>query len=173
MKRKYSLAGNALALVAAASFATCVQFQPTTPAVGTADYTPTAMVRSATMSDSSIHYDAAGFKAGASRSQVQSTFGDPNATRTTDRGQVEDVYAFNEDGTKFVNPEVRPRNLALGFFTMAASVAVRQARLALNEKKLTLYHVLYAPDDTIQSVREEKMSDAPDSLPNATPAGIE
>jgi hypothetical protein len=115
------------------------------------------------MKNSSIHYDPAVLKQGSSRAQLETAFGEPNATQTTDAGQTEDVYAFNPDGTKFVNPKVRPRNLALAFFTMGTSLAVRQARLHMTEKKLTLYHVLYTSDGVVESVREEKMSGASES----------
>ena len=80
---------------------------------------------------------------------------------------IEDVYAFNPDGSKFVDPELRARNVALGFFTMGVSVGVRQARLALIERKLTLFHVFYTPNDTIQSVTEERLQNAPERLPVA------
>lgn len=149
----------------AAVLSACARFQPTTPAVSPSDYTLSAMTQSVTMKDSSVHYDPSVLKAGKTRDQVQAAFGEANGSRTTDAGLVEDVYAFNPDGSKFVNPQVRPRNVALAFFTMGTSVAVRQARLQLVEDKLTLYHVLYSSDDTIHSVREEKMTNAPDTGP--------
>ena len=143
----------------------CARFQPTTAAISPSDYSLSGMTQSVTMKDSSVHYDPSILKAGNSRQQVQAAFGEANATQTTDAGLTEDVYAFNPDGTKFVNPKLRPRNFALAFFTMGTSVAVRQARLHMTEKKLTLYHVLYASNDTIESVREEKMSSAPENGP--------
>ncbi len=153
------------ALPLAIAVCACARFQPTAPATSASDYTPTGIQQSVTMKDSSVHYDPSMLKAGATRTQVQAAFGDPNATRTTDSGAVEDVYAFNPDGTKFVNPKLRARNIALGFFTAGTSVAVREARLALQENKLTLFHVLYASDDTIASVTPERLSGAPASLP--------
>ena len=157
----------AILAVTACSFvlASCAPFQPTTPAISPSNYTPTAMLQSVTMKDSSVHYDPAVLKTGSSRSQIEAAFGEPNATRTTDSGQTEEVYAFNPDGTKFVNPQVRPRNLALAFFTRGMSTAVRQARLSMAEKKLTLYHVLYSPTNVVQSVWQEKMSNAPNTGP--------
>ncbi|MGH7933209.1 MAG: hypothetical protein ACREQN_08560 [Candidatus Binataceae bacterium] len=151
--------------VAALTMGSCARFQPTTPAMSASNYTPAGMLQSVTMKDSSIHYEPSILKPGSSRSQINAAFGAPNATRTTDSGQAEDVYAFNPDGTKFVNPQLRPRNAALAFFTMGTSVAVRQARLSMTEKKLTLYHVLYTPNNIVQSVREEKMSNAPEAGP--------
>jgi hypothetical protein len=135
------------------------------------DYSATGMQQSFTMSDSSIRYDPKVLQVDASRSSVVAVYGDPNGSRTTDSGLIEDVYAFNPDGTKFVNPQLRARNFALGFFTMGTSVAVRQARLALKERKLTLFHVTYSPDDKIQSVNLEKLSGAPDQLPSPYEAG--
>ncbi|HJU29058.1 MAG TPA: hypothetical protein VJ718_07805 [Candidatus Binataceae bacterium] len=161
----------ALALVLPA----CARFQPTTAAVSPSNYTLSGMTKSFTMKDSSIHYDPAVLKIGNSRESVQAAFGEPNASQTTDSGLTEDVYAFNPDGSKFVNPQIRPRNFALAFFTMGTSVAVRQARLHLAERKLTLYHVVYDDNGAIESVREEKMSKAPDNgpalqQPEATPS---
>ncbi|HLH78372.1 MAG TPA: hypothetical protein VKV28_16345 [Candidatus Binataceae bacterium] len=145
----------------------CTQFQPTAPAVQAKDYTPTGILQSVTMKDSSVHYDAAVLKLGTPRSQVQTAFGDPNASETTSSGQLEDIYAFNPDGSKFVDPKIRPRNIALGVLTMGSSVAVRQARLKLAESKLTLYRIYYAPDQTIASVVQEKMSNAAADTPGA------
>lgn len=153
------LAALALALPA------CARFQPTTPAISPSNYSLAGMTQSVTMKDSSIHYDPAVLKIGNSRENVQTAFGEPNASQTTNSGMTEDVYAFNPDGSKFVNPQIRPRNLALAFFTMGTSVAVRQARLHFTEEKLTLYHVVYNHDGAIESVREEKMSKAPDNGP--------
>jgi hypothetical protein len=156
-------------VVLGAALSACARFQPSTPAVSPSDYTLSGMTQSVTMKDSSIHYDPAVLKPGNTQDQVQAAFGDPNASRTTNAGLTEDVYAFSPDGSKFVNPQVRPRNVALAFFTMGTSVAVRQARLHLAEDKLTLYHVLYSSDDKIQSVREEKMTKAPDHGPAVQP----
>jgi hypothetical protein len=152
---------TALALVLTA----CARFQPTTPAISPSNYSLSGVTQSITLKDSSIHYDPAVLKAGNSRQNVEAAFGEPNASRTTDSGQTEDVYAFNPDGSKFVNPQLRPRNFALAFFTMGTSVAVRQARLHFTEEKLTLYHVVYDGDGAIESVREEKMSNAPANGP--------
>lgn len=126
--------------------------------------------QSVTFKNESIHYNSDVLKVGAPQAQVEAAFGDPNASRTTDSGLVEDVYAFNPDGSKFVNPQTHASNIALAFFTMGTSVAVRQARIHLTEEKLTLYHVIYAPDDTIQSVTEERLSGAPASLPAPAPS---
>ena len=155
----------------AAMLPACARFQPTTPAVSASNYTPTGVMQSVTMKDSDIHYDPSVLAIGAPRTQVEKAFGDPNASTTTDSGQTEDVFAFNPDGSKFVNPQVRPRNIALAFLTMGTSVAVRQARLGITERKLTLYHVLYDSNGNIQSVKAEAMSGAPDKGPAiATPA---
>jgi hypothetical protein len=167
MRKPSSVLLPAIAIVTACALSACARFQPTAPAVSASDYTPTGMAQSLTMKDSSVHYDPAVLKVGTARTQVQAAWGDPNGTQTTDSGEIEDVYAFNPDGSKFVNPKTRARNIALGFFTAGTSIAVRQARLALQERKLTLFHILYASDDTIQSVTPEKLSGAPDALPNS------
>jgi hypothetical protein len=133
------------ALIAVAG---CSQFGPK---VGT-DYTPTGTLQSVTLKDSSIKYDPAVLKAGTPRSKVAEAFGEPNATQTDSNGQVEDAYAFNPDGSKFVDPTIRPRNVAMAVFSAGVSVAVHQARIKLAERKLTVYKVTYGSDQTIQSV---------------------
>lgn len=127
-----------------------------------------------TFKNESIHYNPSVLQVGTQRQQVVAAFGNPNASQTTANGQVEDVYAFNPDGSKFVNPQTQARNIAAAVFTAGTSVAVRQARIKMSEDKLTLFHVVYSPDETIQSVREERLSNAPTSLPPppATNSGI-
>jgi hypothetical protein len=149
-------------LILATGVAACARFQPTTPAM---DYGPTAQISSLTMKDTSVHYDPKVLTVGTPKSQVQAAFGDPNGSKTNAAGQSEDVYAFNPDGSKFVDPQLRPRNIALAVFSMGTSIAVRQARLAMAEKKLTLYHVTYGGNGMIASVREERMSSAPETSP--------
>ncbi|HZO81001.1 MAG TPA: hypothetical protein VFB33_04850 [Candidatus Binataceae bacterium] len=142
----------------------CVRFQPQ-PAT---NYKPSAIGQSVTLKDTSIHLDPNVLKPGTPRSAVQAAFGEPNATQTNAAGQPEDVYAFNPDGTKFVDPTIRPRNIALAVFSMGASVAIRQARLAMTERKLTIYDVTYGADDTIQSVRVQQPSAGGAPAPGAT-----
>ena len=165
MKRSACVAVAAYFVAVLFALGSCARFQPTTPAVSASNYTPAGMLQSVTMKESSVHYDPAVLKPGSSHAQIEAAFGEPNASGTTTNGQTEDVYAFNPDGTKFVNPQVRPRNLALGFLTRGMSVAARQARLSMTEKKLTLYHVLYTPNDVVEVVREERMSGAPEAGP--------
>jgi len=143
----------------------CARFQPTAPAFKASDYTLAGQEQSFTLKDKSVHYNPDLLRAGVSRNEIKTAFGEPNSSRTTDSGLIEDVYAFNPDGTKFVNPTLRARNLALGFFTMGTSVAVRQARLHLTEQKLTLFHVNYGANDTISAVTQEKLPGAPAALP--------
>ena len=128
--------------IVAAGLSACARFQPSAPAASPSDYTLTGMTQSVTMKNSSVRYDPAMLKPGKTRDEVQAAFGDPNASRTTDAGLIEDVYAFAPDGSKFVDPQIRPRNIALGFFTMGTSIAVLQARLHLAEENLALYHIL-------------------------------
>jgi hypothetical protein len=126
--------------------------------------------QSVTFKNESIHYNPTVLQVGTPRQQVAAVFGNPNASQTTDNGQVEDVYAFNPDGSKFVNPQTQARNVAAAVFTAGTSVAVRQARIKMSEDKLTLYHVIYTPDGTIRSVSTERRSNAPASLPPPPPA---
>ncbi len=130
----------------------CARFQPTRPSM---DLSPTAEMQSVTMKDTSIHYDPSVMRPGVERSEVEQSFGEPNSSGSLRTGQTEDVYAFYPDGTKFVNPTVRPRNIALGVFTGGMSLAVRQLRLDQAESKLTLYHVIYDANGTVASVHIE------------------
>ena len=121
--------------------------------------------QSFTFKNESIHYNQSVLQVGTPRQQVIAAFGNPNASQTTADGQIEDVYAFNPDGSKFVNPQTQARNIAAAVFTAGTSVAVRQARIKMSEDKLTLFHVVYSPDETIQNVGEERLSNAPENLP--------
>jgi len=47
-------------------------------------------------------------------------------------------------------------------------VAIRQARLAMAEKKPTLYHISYGQDGTIILARKEKISGAPEGGPTVS-----
>jgi len=155
-----------IAVVSVVTLASCLRFEPR-PATKVSDYSESGVEESVTMRDEDVHFSPAVLAIGTPRDRVFAAFGHPNASRTTDAGTIEDVYAFNPDGSKFVNPTVRPRNLALAFFTAGISVAVRHARLALVENKLTLYHVLYTPNDDISSVTVERLPGAPERLPSA------
>lgn len=158
--------GLVLAVLTAAG---CARFQPTTPSL---NVSPTSEMQSVTLKDTSIHYDPSVMRPGVARSEVTASFGEPNSTDSLETGQSEDVYAFYPDGTKFVNPTVRPRNIALGVFTAGASVAVRQLRLHQAESKLTLYHVIYDNQGTIASVRIEPPANGTSAEPRpaASPA---
>lgn len=126
--------------------------------------------QSFTFKNESIHYNATVLQVGSPRPQVVAAYGEPNASQTNANGLAEDVYAFNPDGSKFVNPQTQARNIAAAIFTAGTSVAIRQARIHMTEEKLTLYHVIYGPDNTVQSVSVERLSGAPASLPPPPPA---
>ena len=147
--------------------ASCARFQPTAPALS---LSPTSQIQSVTLKDKSIHYDPSVMRPGVARSEVKSTFGEPNSTGSLETGQTEDVYAFYPDGTKFVDPTVRPRNIALGVFTGGASVVVRQLRLHQAESKLTLYHVIYGSDGTVASIRIEPPANGKAEAPVQSPS---
>ncbi len=94
----------ALCAVLVATAAGCARFEPTTPAVSPSDYGIGGMEQSFTMKNSSIHYDPAVLSVGTAQSQVRSAYGEPNASRYNAARQLERIYAFNPDGTKFVDP---------------------------------------------------------------------
>ncbi len=114
---------------------------------------PTAAVQNATMSNDSIHLNPALLQPGVPRDQIVAAFGPPNAVEN-DGGQQVDVYEFNADGTKFVQPQTYARNVAAGVATGGISTVVRRARIGLTEQQVTDYLVIYGPDGNVQSVQQ-------------------
>ena len=102
----------------------------------------------------SVHEYLNLLRAGVSRSQIVDAFGAPNET-SDQGGQVQDVYEFNPDGSKFVKPKVYARNIAAGVFTGGIATVVHQARIHHTEQQLTVYRLAYGPDGTVQSVQKE------------------
>lgn len=102
--------------------------------------------------NSAIHYDPAILAPGVPRQRVIAAFGEPNATQGTGATRV-DVYAFKPDGAKFVDPHISPATIAAAVFTGGMSLAVRRARIKIQESKLTLYKVHYDAQDRIKSVQ--------------------
>ncbi len=92
------------------------------------------------MKDTSVHEDPNLLRAGVSRSQIATAFGAPNET-SDQGGQVQDVYEFNPDGSKFVKPKVYARNIAAGVFTGGIATVVHQARIHHTEQQLTVYRL--------------------------------
>jgi hypothetical protein len=115
---------------------------------------PTAFEQNATMKDTSVHEDPNLLRAGVSRDQIVAAFGQPNET-STDSGQMQEIYEFNPDGSKFVKPKVYARNIAAGVFTGGIATVVHQARIHHTEQQLTVYRLSYTPDGTVQSVQKE------------------
>ncbi len=122
---------------------------------------PTAFEQNATMKDTSVHEDPTLLRAGVPRTQIASAFGAPNET-SNEGGQVQDVYEFNPDGSKFVKPKVYARNIAAGVFTGGIATVVHQARIHHTEQQLTVYRLTYGPDGTVQSVQKESHEEAQD-----------
>jgi hypothetical protein len=115
---------------------------------------PTAFEQNATMKDTSVHEDPSLLKPGVPRSEIIAAFGTPNQIASKGE-QEEDVYEFNPDGSKFVKPKIYARNIAAGVFTGGIATVVHQARIHYTEEQLTVYHLTYGPDGTVQSVRKE------------------
>src|SRR5260370_41159375 len=120
---------------------------------------PTALEQNATMKDSSVHEAPSLLKVGVSREKIIAGFGTPNQI-TNEGGQEQDVYEFNPDGSKFVKPKTYARNIAAGGFTGGIATVVHQARIHHTEQQLTVYHLTYGPDETVQPVQQESRSDA-------------
>jgi hypothetical protein len=126
---------------------------------------PTAFEQNATMKDTSVHEDPNLLRVGVSRSQIATAFGAPNETSTAS-GQVQDVYEFNPDGSKFVKPKVYARNIAAGVFTGGIATVVHQARIHHTEQQLTVYRLNYGPDGLVQSVQKESRQEQQQSETN-------
>ena len=115
---------------------------------------PTAFEQNATMKDTSVHEDPNLMRAGVSRDQIAAEFGKPNET-SNEGGNLQDVYEFNPDGSKFVKPKVYARNIAAGVFTGGVATVVHQARIHHTEQQLTVYRLSYGPDGIVKSVQKE------------------
>jgi hypothetical protein len=115
---------------------------------------PTGFEQNATMKDTSVHEDPTLMQPGVPRDRIVAAFGRPNEIKAQG-GQEQDTYEFNPDGSKFVKPKVYPRNIAAGVFTGGIATVVHQARIHETEKQLTVYHLTYGPDGTVQSVQKE------------------
>jgi outer membrane protein assembly factor BamE (lipoprotein component of BamABCDE complex) len=120
---------------------------------------PTAFEQNATMKDTSVHEDPSLMRVGVTRDQIAAAFGKPNET-SDQTGQVQDVYEFNPDGSKFVKPKVYARNIAAGVFTGGIATVVHQARIHATEQQVTVYRLNYGPDGIVQSVQKESRQDA-------------
>ena len=110
--------------------------------------------QNATMKDTSVHEDPTLLRVGISRQQIAAAFGAPNEASNQD-GVIQDVYEFNPDGSKFVKPKVYPRNIAAGVLTGGIATVVHQGRIHYTEEQLTVYHLTYGPDGTVQSVQKQ------------------
>jgi outer membrane protein assembly factor BamE (lipoprotein component of BamABCDE complex) len=119
---------------------------------------PTAFEQNATMKDTSVHEGPSLMRVGVTRDQIAAAFGKPNET-SDQTGQVQDVYEFNPDGSKFVKPKVYARNIAAGVFTGGIATVVHQARIHATEQQLTVYRLTYGPDGVVQSVQKESRQD--------------
>ena len=118
----------------------------------------------------SIQYDPSVLAIGTPRQQVVAAFGEPNATQGEGPNR-EDVYAFYPDGSKFVDPQVGAGTIAAAVFTAGMSLAVRQAKIMIQEKRITMYRVHYDSNGNIASVQvvppEMGSTPAPTSSPGA------
>lgn len=114
-------------------------------------FSPEAIKESFTHKNPHIKYKKGVLKIGNSRDSVVKVFGPPNGS-DFENGRIQDVYIFMDDGSKYVNPSPRARNVALAVVTMGTSVVVRQARLAEQRTNLIIYHVYYNRSNNIVNV---------------------
>lgn len=129
----------------------------TTPILGQGYFSSEAMKQSFTHKNPKIKFQPGVFYVGNSRTTVFQAFGPPNGTDYK-YGVIEDVYIFLKDGSKYVNPAPRARNVALAVVTMGTSVAIRQARLAHQRTQLRVFHVFYNDRGRIIRITEQKGS---------------
>lgn len=115
---------------------------------------PVAALENATMSDSSVHLNPQLLRPGVPREQIVAAFGPPNAVRD-EAGQRVDVYGFNPDGTKFVEPQTYARNVAAGVASHGIATAIRRARIENAREEVTYYLLTYGPDGRVQTVRRQ------------------
>jgi hypothetical protein len=103
------------------------------------------MLQSVTMRNSLIHYDPAILKPWLFAQQMEMGLRRAQRQRHNQWRSDRRRFRLQPRWTKFVDLLASPAQLELSVFTRGMSVAVRQARLSMTEKKLTLYHVLYTP----------------------------
>jgi hypothetical protein len=120
-------------------------------------------------SNPSIQYDPSVLTVGTPRQQVIAAFGEPNATQGEGPSR-EDVYAFYPNGSKFVDPEVGAGTIAAAVFTAGMSLAVREAKIKIQEGRITMYRVHYDANDRIQSVQVVPPEMGGTPVPQASPA---
>jgi len=124
----------------------------------------TMFEQNATMMDTSVQEDPSLMVVDTTQDQIAAAFGKPYETNN-ENGQLQDVYEFNPDSSKFVKPKVYARNIAAGVFTGGIATVVHQARIHATEAQHTEYRLTYGPDGTVQSVQKESRQQEQD--PNA------
>ena len=122
-----------------------------------------------TDSNPSIQYNPSVLTVGTPRQQVVAAFGEPNATQGEGPSR-EDVWAFYPNGSKFVDPQVSAGTIAAAVFTAGMSLAVREAKIKIQEGRITLYRVRYDSNDNIASVTVVPPDMGGTPAPQASPA---
>lgn len=120
-------------------------------------------------SNPSIQYNPSVLTVGTPRQQVIAAFGEPNATQGEGPSR-EDVWAFYPNGSKFVDPQVGAGTIAAAVFTAGMSLAVREAKIKVQEGRITLYRVHYDSNDRIQSVQVVPPDMGGTPAPQSSPA---
>jgi hypothetical protein len=92
----------------------------------------TVFEQNATMMDTSVQEDPSLMVVDTTQDQIAAAFGKPYETNN-ENGQLQDVYEFNPDSSKFVKPKVYARNIAAGVFTGGIATVVHQARIHATE----------------------------------------
>src|SRR5690348_2978650 len=116
--------------------------------------TPLTLQENSSLNDEQIRENADAFAVGASRHQVIAAMGEPNRSNFGE-GEDDEVYAFHSDGTKFVNSQI-------GRVTMAALTINPHSEVRNSPHtaaRMTVYHVYYASDGTVEAVRKVAVDD--------------
>jgi hypothetical protein len=115
---------------------------------------PLTLQENSSVRDDQVREDPAAFAIGASRHQVIATMGEPNRSNFGE-GEDDEVYAFHSDGSKLVNSRAGHRAIA----PLAINPHFGMVSDPVTATKMTVYHVYYSSDGTVEAVRKVSVDD--------------
>jgi hypothetical protein len=107
--------------------------------------------RVAAISDRDVHLDVALLRPGVSRDQIVASFGQPNKVERS-VGIPAELYRFNFNGTKVVDPKLCPHDPVYGSATGDITARLRQMREAEECRIVNIYRVQYGIDGRVISI---------------------
>lgn len=116
---------------------------------------PLTLQENSSLRDEQVRENPKAFAIGTSRHQVIATMGEPNRSNFGD-GEDDEVYAFHSDGSKFVNRQIS-RGVAMAAFTVNPRGRARTS--AGSAAQITIYHVYYSSEGTVEAVRKIAIDD--------------